>query len=93
LRATTRQYGVPSDFDGVNYETDDDLGAWKVKLAKELEAAGFNVVWSSVHGAFGVTTGAKRRDDGVDFRIGLKGLWHDAATLVSRRVTEALNTP
>ncbi len=40
---------IPSDFDGVVYETYDDHGAWKSKLAKELEAARFIVDWAKVH--------------------------------------------
>ncbi len=40
---------IPSDFDGVVYETYDDHGAWKSKLAKELEAAEFIVDWAKVH--------------------------------------------
>ncbi len=40
---------IPSDFDGVVYETYDDHGAWKSKLAKELAAAGFEFDWAKVH--------------------------------------------
>ncbi len=40
---------IPSDFDGVVYEKYDDHGAWKSKLAKELEAALFIVDWAKVH--------------------------------------------
>jgi predicted nucleotide-binding protein len=40
---------IPSDFDGVVYETYDDHGAWKSKLAKELEAAEFKFDWAKVH--------------------------------------------
>lgn len=34
---------IPSDLQGVIYTKYDDEGAWKVKLIKELSAAGFNV--------------------------------------------------
>ncbi len=40
---------IPSDFDGVVYEPYDDHGAWKSKLAKELEASQFDVDWKKVH--------------------------------------------
>jgi predicted nucleotide-binding protein len=40
---------IPSDFDGVVYETYDEHGAWKGKLAKELEAAKFVIDWAKVH--------------------------------------------
>lgn len=34
---------VPSDFIGVVYETIDDAGAWKLKLARELKQAGYPI--------------------------------------------------
>jgi predicted nucleotide-binding protein len=34
---------LPSNFRGVEYVPLDNLGAWKLKLAKELKAAGINV--------------------------------------------------
>ena len=34
---------LPSDYDGVIYTPLDDLGAWKTKLIKELQAAGLDV--------------------------------------------------
>jgi predicted nucleotide-binding protein len=37
----------PSDFDGVVYIPIDDSG-WRLKLGKELEAAGFTVDWAKV---------------------------------------------
>jgi predicted nucleotide-binding protein len=37
----------PSDFDGVVYISIDDSG-WRLKLAKELEAAGFTISWAKV---------------------------------------------
>lgn len=40
---------IPSDFDGVVYETYDEHGAWKSRLAKELEAAEFKFDWAKVH--------------------------------------------
>lgn len=40
---------IPSDFNGVVYETYDEHGAWKGKLAKELEAANFAINWAKVH--------------------------------------------
>ncbi len=40
---------IPSDFNGVVYETYDEHGAWRGKLAKELEAAKFAIDWAKVH--------------------------------------------
>ncbi len=37
----------PSDFDGVVYISIDDSG-WRLKLGKELEAAGFTVDWAKI---------------------------------------------
>jgi predicted nucleotide-binding protein len=37
----------PSDFDGVVYISVDDSG-WRLKLGKELEAAGFTIDWAKV---------------------------------------------
>jgi predicted nucleotide-binding protein len=34
---------LPSDFSGIVYVPFDDLGGWKLNLAKELNAAGYNV--------------------------------------------------
>lgn len=34
---------VPTDFAGVVWATFDDTGGWKLKLARELEAAGFEI--------------------------------------------------
>jgi predicted nucleotide-binding protein len=40
---------IPSDFGGVVYETFDDFGGWKSKLAKELAAANYEIDWAKVH--------------------------------------------
>jgi predicted nucleotide-binding protein len=37
---------MPSDFGGVAYTEMDDQGAWKVELARELKAAGYDFDWS-----------------------------------------------
>jgi Predicted nucleotide-binding protein containing TIR-like domain len=37
---------VPSDFGGVVYTEFDENGGWKTSLAKELEAAGFQIDWN-----------------------------------------------
>jgi predicted nucleotide-binding protein len=39
---------IPSDFAGVVYETFDDGGGWRQKLAAELEAADFQIDWNKV---------------------------------------------
>ncbi len=39
---------IPSDFDGVVYTTLDDHGAWKMKLANELEEAGLEIDFKKV---------------------------------------------
>ena len=39
---------VPSDFSGVVYLTYDSNKAWKQDLARELEAAGFEIDWNKV---------------------------------------------
>ena len=39
---------LPSDIDGVAYVPLDDRGAWKMELAKELKAAGFDVDMNKV---------------------------------------------
>lgn len=39
---------IPSDFDGVVWETMDSAGAWKQALARELEAAGHSIDWNRV---------------------------------------------
>jgi hypothetical protein len=38
----------PSDFEGVVYTDLDDAGAWKQKLGRELQAAGFDIDWNQV---------------------------------------------
>jgi predicted nucleotide-binding protein len=40
---------IPSDFGGIVYETFDEFGGWKSKLAKELEAAKYVIDWAKVH--------------------------------------------
>jgi predicted nucleotide-binding protein len=40
---------IPSDYDGVVYETFDEFGGWKSKLARELSAAGYNIDWTKVN--------------------------------------------
>lgn len=42
------EVSIPSDFAGVVWETMDDAGAWKQKLARELGAAGHTVDWNKV---------------------------------------------
>jgi hypothetical protein len=37
------QFRTPSDFDGVVYIGLDDQGAWKLAVAREVQAAGFEV--------------------------------------------------
>lgn len=39
---------IPSDFAGVVWETFDEYGGWKQKLARELHAAGHNIEWTNV---------------------------------------------
>jgi len=39
---------LPSDFGGVVYESFDPAGAWKQRLARELEAAGISIDWNNV---------------------------------------------
>lgn len=39
---------IPSDFAGVVWEPFDDNGGWKLRLAKELEAAGYPIDWKNV---------------------------------------------
>ena len=39
---------IPSDFAGVVWETMDDTGGWKQKLARELQAAGHATDWNKV---------------------------------------------
>ena len=39
---------VPSDFSGVVYLTYDSRKAWKQALARELEAADFEIDWNKV---------------------------------------------
>lgn len=36
---------IPSDFEGVVYETFDASGGWKQALGKELKAAGYEIDW------------------------------------------------
>lgn len=42
---------MPSDFHGVIYKPMDINGAWKAKLAQELQAAGFEIDWKKLGGA------------------------------------------
>lgn len=42
---------IPSDFTGVLWQPMDDAGAWKQSLARELQAAGFEVDWNRVMGS------------------------------------------
>jgi predicted nucleotide-binding protein len=39
---------LPSDYVGVGYEELDDKGAWRVALARELDAAGHDIDWNKV---------------------------------------------
>lgn len=39
---------IPSDFDGVVYETFDSSGGWKQALGRELQEAGFHIDWNIV---------------------------------------------
>lgn len=39
---------MPSDFHGIIYKPMDSNGAWKAKLAQELQAAGFEVDWKKL---------------------------------------------
>ena len=39
---------IPSDFGGVVYEPFDDMGGWRQKLGRELQAAGFEFDWNKV---------------------------------------------
>jgi predicted nucleotide-binding protein len=39
---------IPSDIIGLIYEPYDDAGAWKLRVARELEAAGYQVDWNKV---------------------------------------------
>ena len=41
---------IPSDFDGVVYETFDASGGWKQALGKELKVAGYEIDWNKVMG-------------------------------------------
>jgi predicted nucleotide-binding protein len=40
---------IPSDFGGVVYEPFDAAGGWKLAIARELRAAGFEIDWNKVH--------------------------------------------
>jgi len=42
------QVSIPSDFAGVVWEAFDDNGGWKLRLGKELEAAGYQIDWKKV---------------------------------------------
>lgn len=42
---------LPSDYTGVVYTPFDDRGAWRMTLAKELQAAGYDVDWNKVMAA------------------------------------------
>lgn len=39
---------IPSDFGGVVYETFDAGSGWKAALARELQAAGFDIDWNTI---------------------------------------------
>jgi predicted nucleotide-binding protein len=39
---------IPSDFAGVVWEAMDDSGGWRLRLAKELQAAGHEIDWNTV---------------------------------------------
>ncbi|CAN7171875.1 nucleotide-binding protein [Acidovorax sp. LjRoot118] len=39
---------IPTDFAGVVWEALDDAGAWKMAVARELEAAGYAIDWNAV---------------------------------------------
>lgn len=39
---------IPSDFAGVVWTTMDDANGWKQELARELDAAGYNIDWNKV---------------------------------------------
>jgi len=39
---------IPSDYVGVGYTNFDKAGAWKQELARELDAAGYDVDWNAV---------------------------------------------
>lgn len=39
---------IPSDYMGVVYTSFDDAGAWRQELARELEAAGYEIDWNLV---------------------------------------------
>lgn len=43
-----RPIDLPSDYSGVLCDEFDDQGAWKQKLARELEAAGYSIDWAQV---------------------------------------------
>lgn len=45
---TTNDLDLPTDFAGVVWEQLDGAGAWKQRLAGELEAAGFPIDWNKV---------------------------------------------
>jgi predicted nucleotide-binding protein len=40
---------IPSDFGGVVYETFDAGNGWKAALARELQAAGFEIDWNQIY--------------------------------------------
>lgn len=42
---------IPSDFGGVVYETFDGSNGWKSALARELQAAGFEIDWNRIYKA------------------------------------------
>lgn len=42
------EVNIPSDFAGVVWEPFDDHGGWKVKLCRELEAAGYDIDWKKL---------------------------------------------
>ena len=39
---------IPSDFGGVVYEPFDEGGGWRQAIARELQAAGFDIDWNLI---------------------------------------------
>ena len=44
----TGEIELPSDILGIVWEELDNQGAWRMKLAKELKAAGYEIDWNNV---------------------------------------------
>ncbi|WP_237143442.1 TIR domain-containing protein [Phyllobacterium zundukense] len=44
----TRPVETPSDYDGVVWTDYDGAGAWKIQIAKEMEAVGYSIDWNNV---------------------------------------------